>query len=90
MTVQTGRGSRNGVPAGRRYRLGGAGSLVTASLAGGLIVTDAEPGGEIVAHSGGQFTRSLIRLGLVDEYRCWCCPPLQVRVSRCSPTLTTR
>ena len=29
----------------------------------------AEPGGEIVAHGGLQFARSLIRLGLVDEYR---------------------
>ena len=29
----------------------------------------AEPGGEIVAHGGVQFARSLIRLGLVDEYR---------------------
>ena len=29
----------------------------------------AEPGGEIVAHGGVEFARSLIRLGLVDEYR---------------------
>ena len=29
----------------------------------------AEPGGDIVAHGGVQFVRSLIRLGLVDEYR---------------------
>jgi len=29
----------------------------------------AEPGGEIVAHGGVGFARSLIRLGLVDEYR---------------------
>jgi dihydrofolate reductase len=28
-----------------------------------------EPGGEILAHGGTQFARSLIRLGLVDEYR---------------------
>jgi dihydrofolate reductase len=28
-----------------------------------------EPGGEIVAHGGLHFARSLIRLGLVDEYR---------------------
>lgn len=28
-----------------------------------------EPGGEIVAHGGTQFARSLIQLGLVDEYR---------------------
>jgi len=29
----------------------------------------AEPGGEIIAHGGVGFARSLIRLGLVDEYR---------------------
>jgi dihydrofolate reductase len=33
-----------------------------------------EPGGEIVAHGGTQFLRSLIRLGLVDEYRLWVLP----------------
>jgi dihydrofolate reductase len=34
----------------------------------------AEPGGEILAHGGTQFQRSLIRLGLVDEYRLWVLP----------------
>ena len=34
----------------------------------------AEPGGEIVAHGGVRFVRSLIRLGLVDEYRLWVLP----------------
>jgi dihydrofolate reductase len=34
----------------------------------------AEPGGEILAHGGTQFVRSLIRLGLVDEYRLWVLP----------------
>jgi dihydrofolate reductase len=34
----------------------------------------AEPGGEIVAHGGVEFVRSLIRLGLVDEYRLWVLP----------------
>jgi dihydrofolate reductase len=29
----------------------------------------AEPGGDIVAHGGTAFVRSLIRLGLIDEYR---------------------
>jgi dihydrofolate reductase len=29
----------------------------------------AEPGGEIIAHGGVGFARSLIQLGLVDEYR---------------------
>jgi dihydrofolate reductase len=33
-----------------------------------------EPGGEIIAHGGIQFLRSLIRLGLVDEYRLWVLP----------------
>jgi dihydrofolate reductase len=33
-----------------------------------------EPGGEIFAHGGTQFVRSLIRLGLVDEYRLWVLP----------------
>jgi len=28
----------------------------------------AEPGGDIVAHGGTQFVRSLVRLGLVDRY----------------------
>jgi dihydrofolate reductase len=34
----------------------------------------AEPGGEILAHGGTQFMRSLIRLGLVDQYRLWVLP----------------
>jgi dihydrofolate reductase len=29
----------------------------------------AEPGGDIIAHGGTTFVRSLIRLGLIDEYR---------------------
>jgi len=33
-----------------------------------------EPGGEIIAHGGTQFARSLIRLGVVDEYRLWMLP----------------
>ena len=33
-----------------------------------------EPGGEIIAHGGTKFARSLIRLGLVDEYRLWVLP----------------
>jgi dihydrofolate reductase len=33
-----------------------------------------EPGGEILAQGGTQFVRSLIRLGLVDEYRLWVLP----------------
>jgi dihydrofolate reductase len=34
----------------------------------------AEPGGEILAHGGTQFVRSLIQLGLVDQYRLWVLP----------------
>lgn len=34
----------------------------------------AEPGGPIVACGGTQFVHSLIRLGLVDEYRLWVLP----------------
>jgi dihydrofolate reductase len=36
----------------------------------------AEPGGDIVAHGGTQFVRSLIGLGLVDEYRLWVLPAI--------------
>lgn len=43
-------------------------------IASGDVATEiarlkAEPGGDIVAHGGVGFARSLIRLGLVDEYR---------------------
>jgi dihydrofolate reductase len=34
----------------------------------------AEPGGPIIAHGGTQFVRSLIRLGLIDEYHLWVLP----------------
>jgi dihydrofolate reductase len=34
----------------------------------------AEPGGEILAHGGTSFARSLIELGLVDEYVFWLLP----------------
>ena len=34
----------------------------------------AEPGGEIIAHGGTQFVRSLIRVGLVDRYRFYVLP----------------
>jgi dihydrofolate reductase len=33
-----------------------------------------EPGGEIIAHGGTQFVRSLTRLGLVDRYRFYVLP----------------
>ena len=44
-----------------------------------------EPGGEIIAHGGTQFARSLIRLGLVDEYRLWVLP---AAVGRGAPLFT--
>ncbi len=34
----------------------------------------AEPGGEIVAHGGVRFARSLARLDVVDQYRLYVCP----------------
>lgn len=47
-----------------------------------------EPGGEIIAHGGTQFARSLIRLGLVvlASTGSGCCPPLWDRARRCSPS----
>jgi dihydrofolate reductase len=33
-----------------------------------------EPGGEIVAHGGARFVRSLARLEVVDEYRLYVMP----------------
>lgn len=44
-----------------------------------------EPGGEIVAHGGTQFIRSLIQLGLVDEYRLTVLP---VAVGEGAPLFT--
>jgi len=34
----------------------------------------AEPGGEILAHGGTRFVRSLIQLDLVDQFRLWVLP----------------
>lgn len=34
----------------------------------------AEPGGEILAHGGNRFVRSLIKLGVIDQYRLWVLP----------------
>ncbi|MGW7690329.1 dihydrofolate reductase family protein [Streptomyces asiaticus] len=34
----------------------------------------AEPGGEIIAHGGTRFVRSLVRLGLVDRFRFYVVP----------------
>jgi dihydrofolate reductase len=48
--------------------------IARGDTAGELARLKQEPGGEIVAHGGTQFVRSLIRLGLVDEYRLWVLP----------------
>lgn len=39
----------------------------------------AEPGGEILAHGGTKFVRSLIQLGPVDQYRLWALPAATVQ-----------
>lgn len=50
----------------------------------------AEPGGEILAHGGTEFVHSLIRLGLVDQYRLWVLPvAARARARHCSPGWTT-
>jgi dihydrofolate reductase len=51
-----------------------AGSWQAARAAGGDLGDEIgrlkqEPGGDIIAHGGAAFARSLVRLGLVDEYR---------------------
>jgi len=45
-----------------------------------------EPGGEIIAHGGTRFARSLIRLGLVDEYRLTVLP---VAIGKGAPLFTS-
>jgi dihydrofolate reductase len=59
-------------------------TLQTADLAGTTILRGdlpdviaklkAEPGGDIMAHGGTRLARSLIQLGLVDEYQLWVLP----------------
>jgi dihydrofolate reductase len=46
-----------------------------------------EPGGDIVAHGGARFARSLSRLGLVDEYRLVVHPVVLGRGLRLFPQL---
>jgi dihydrofolate reductase len=48
--------------------------IARGDTAGELARLKQEPGGEIVAHGGTQFVRSLIHFGLVDEYRLWVLP----------------
>jgi dihydrofolate reductase len=48
--------------------------IARGDLAGEIARLKAEPGGDIVAYGGTQFARSLVRAGLVDEYRLWVMP----------------
>lgn len=48
--------------------------IARGDLAEEIAQLKAEPGGEIQASGGTRFVRSLIRLGLVDEYRLWVLP----------------
>jgi dihydrofolate reductase len=43
--------------------------VITGDLAEGVTRLKQEPGKDIYAHGGASFARSLVRLGLVDEYR---------------------
>jgi len=43
--------------------------VITGDLADGIARLKQEPGKHIYAHGGATFARSLVRLGLVDEYR---------------------
>jgi dihydrofolate reductase len=43
--------------------------VITGDLAEGIVRLKQEPGKDIYAHGGASFARSLVRLGLVDEYR---------------------
>ena len=48
--------------------------IVSGETAGEVARLKAEPGGEIIAHGGTQFVRSLARLGLADRYRFYVIP----------------
>jgi dihydrofolate reductase len=43
--------------------------VLGADLAGQIAALKAEPGKDLLAHGGASFARSVIRLGLIDEYR---------------------
>jgi dihydrofolate reductase len=49
-------------------------TVVSGDLPDVIARLKAEPGGDIVAHGGTQLARSLIQLGLVDEYQLWVLP----------------
>lgn len=48
--------------------------ILNGDLADVVATLKAEPGGDIMAHGGTQLARSLIQLGLVDEYQLWVLP----------------
>ena len=43
--------------------------MLGADLAEQITALKAEPGKDLLAHGGASFARSVIRLGLIDEYR---------------------
>jgi dihydrofolate reductase len=49
-------------------------TILSGDLAEAIAALKAEPGGDIMAHGGTQLARSLIQLGLVDEYQLWVLP----------------
>jgi dihydrofolate reductase len=61
--------------AGSGDREGGAPTRIArGDMAEELARLKQEPGGVIIAHGGTKCVRSLIRLGLLDEYRLWVLP----------------
>lgn len=69
--------AQDGPPA--EERSAAAAGWASAQIADGDLVEEVrrlkeEPGGYILAHGGATFARSLVRLGLVDEYRLVTCP----------------
>jgi dihydrofolate reductase len=56
--------------------------IAAGDMAAEIARLKAEPGGEIIAHGGTAFARSLIKLGLVDEYRLLMLPAAAGRGER--------
>ena len=61
--------------------------IARADMAEEIARLKAEPGGEILAHGGTEFMHSLIRLGLVDQYRLWVLPAVAGRGAPLFPEL---
>jgi dihydrofolate reductase len=49
-------------------------TILSGDLADEIAALKAGPGGDIMAHGGTALARSLIQLGLVDEYQLWVLP----------------